>query len=109
MTGLRWNITVDEAAGTGLHLYNWAIVFLEESQLIDTMDQADTASFYRPEQDVLTFGGGSINGEPKSRTESGSTKSMRKMKVGDRLAFIAVGVATNTVNFRGVVQFFCKT
>ena len=109
MTGLRWDLNFHQDAGTGLCIFQWAIVFLGEAQTVDALSLVASATLYEPEQDVLTWGIGSIQTSNETKDWRGTTKTMRKMKVGDRLVFLLRGIATETVAVLGAVQFFCKT
>ena len=108
--GIRWSIATDRSAGTGTSNTRWAIVKVEDGDSANNMVLTDASSFYQPEQNVLAYGVGAMEDEgPDSIMFEGTTKTMRKMKVGDSIAFIVVGVATNTHNCNGVIQLFCKT
>lgn len=109
LTGLRWDISGIQDGGTGNCACQWALVIVRDGLAQSTMATSDAASFYDPEQDVLTFGTGLIDNNNTSMIWTGATKTMRKMKGGDELIFIVSGVATNTTTLRGVIQFFCKT
>jgi len=66
---------------------------------------------YAPEQNVLTFGvafSTTAVGAQAVQFE-GSTKTMRKMKVGDTMEFIALSESVNTWGLHGVVQYFQKS
>ena len=99
----------NQGAGTGVCIFQWAIVYAAEAQAIDTLSLTNGASLYDPEQDVLTWGISSINNNTETKQYNGTTKSMRKLKVGDRLVIVTRGIATNTTDLLGGVQFFCKT
>jgi len=107
--GLRWSLSFLQDAGAGNADLIWAIVVARDGNSANTLSQTDGATTYAPEQDVLTFGSTFIDNNVETHLFEGTTKTMRKMLIGDRLIFIARGVATNTVGIRGVVQFFCKT
>ncbi len=107
--GLRWSLAVIQDAGTGNCEFHWAIVVLRDGLTLPVMSVGDGATLYQPEQDVLVYGVGVIDNNVSSYPFNGSTKTMRKLMGGDRLIFIAKGVATNFSRMRGVVQFFCKT
>ncbi len=109
IVGLRWHITMLQDAGTGATFDNWAIIILRDGQTADTLSTSDGATLYNPEQDVLTFGVMQIDNNTTTVSNVGETKTMRKMQGGDKLEWIAIGVATNTHTIRGTVQFFCKT
>lgn len=108
MTGLRWDFMVSQAASTGIAHIAWAIVFVRDGETIDAISISDNSTFYNPEQNVLSFGYGQIDNHVNPIHYSGSTKTMRKMMVGDKISFISLGVATNTVLTRGAVQLFLK-
>ena len=109
IVGLRWDISVVQEAGTANCFGSWCIVKEDQGQSVDTLGVADDASFYDPEQNVLAFGNWMIDNNTNNEHFTGGTKTMRKLKVGDRLIFIAVGTATNTSQLRAQIQFFCKT
>ncbi len=109
IVGLRWTITFMQDAGTGGTFINWAIIILRDGQTADTLATSDGSTLYNPEQDVMTFGVIQIDNNTETKDNTGETKTMRKMQGGDKLEFIAIGVATNTVTIRGTIQFFCKT
>ncbi len=109
IVGLRWDIVAAQDAGTGLATGSWAIVVLRDGVTQPTIALSDASQFYNPEQDVMSFGQWAIDNNTHTVQNIGSTKTMRKMMGGDKLVFIAVGVATNTSAIRGVIQFFCKT
>ncbi len=111
LTGLRWSLTCLNDAGTAETNLHWAIVFVPQGTTASTLSKSNEATLYSPEQNVLSFGVCSSLTSVGSQAISfeGSTKTMRKFKVGDTLDFICLGVATNAWDVRGVVQFFMKT
>ncbi len=109
IVGLRWHITMLQDAGTGASFINWAIIILRDGLTADTLSTSDGSTLYNPEQDVMTFGIMQIDNNTTPASNVGETKTMRKMQGGDKLVFLAIGVATNTATIRGTVQFFCKT
>ncbi len=109
MTGLRWNIHFTQDAGTALCEWAWAIIIAYQDETIDTVGSTDAATFYAPEKNCLVMGRGAIENNEGTIIESGKTKTMRKMQVGDRLVFLIKGVATNTTHCQGTIQFFMKT
>ncbi len=110
ITGLRWEISHDRSAGTGTANFWWAIILVKDGNSANTMAISDASTFYEPEQNVLAFGLGALEDEgPDSMLSSGNTKTMRKLMGGDQLLFITRGIATNTTNVNGVIQFFCKS
>ena len=108
--GLRWDLTFIQDAGTGNCFGSWAIVISRDGQLLSNIDNTtDAATYYEPEQDVMSFGWWQIENNVETIMARGETKTMRKLKVGDTLQFIALGAATNTTTIRGTVQIFCKS
>jgi len=111
MTGLRWNFFIVGDAGTqgNPHDYSWAIVFHPDGENANNPDLADAATFYAPEQNVLAWGVGSSNSDAAAGAAdlmdmhwSGTTKTMRKLRIGDEISFLVEGIAT-------AVQLFCKS
>lgn len=109
ITGLRWNLSFIQDAGTGACVIHWAIVIVRDGVTIDTLGVSSAAVFFNPEQNCLVFGAAMIDNNTQSKDFNGSTKTMRKLMGGDTLQFIHLGVATQTSGCRGVIQFFCKT
>ena len=112
VVGLRWDMSVHADAGVSGTLGNfaWAIVKVDDGNAANGLTLSSGSSFYTPEQDVLAFGQApqvSTAGPPQHI--SGNTKTMRKMRLGDTIIFVAKGQATNTTSIRGVVQLFCKS
>lgn len=108
VTGIRWDLTFDQEAGTGASEMDWAIVLVKEGQGPDTMQSANAAIFYEPEQNCLVFGHSTVRNQLQTNHETGTTKTMRKMMVGDRIVFIFAGTATNTSSVHGIIQLFQK-
>lgn len=114
ITGLRWEISATRITGTGAEgnpsPIRWAIVVVPQLQSASPMGTGNSSSFYDPEQNVLAFGVGQTNvSTVNSLIWTGSTKSMRKLKSGDQLIFIALGEAVNANSIVGTVQLFYKT
>lgn len=109
IVGLRWSLSFNQDAGTGLCEGRWAIVVARDGNSPNNMNPSDGATIYAPEQDVLAFGAYSIRNNTNSVQFDGTTKTMRKMLIGDTLTFRMSGVGTNTSAGRGIIQFFCKT
>ncbi len=109
ITGIRWNLNQLQNAGTGEATGRWAIIIARDGITPPSMGQSNGGSLYDPEQDVLSFGSWAIDNNTNHQHEAGETKTMRKLKGGDRLLFIGIGTATNTTAMSGVVQFFCRT
>ncbi len=112
MTGLRWDFVVSGNT-TSIMTGYWAIVLVQDGLAASTLATSDGADLYSPEQNVLAFGSYQSadtdqgNG-PMSSHHTGSTKSMRKLKNGDKLQFVTI-VTSNAGILDGAVQFFCKS
>ena len=85
------------------------IIRAKESTTIASISATGGASVYEPEEEVMAFGRWAIDNNTETKLFNGDTKTMRKLQSGDQIVFIALGVATDTCNLEGVVQFFCKT
>lgn len=114
LTGLRWEMATHNNDTAADQLVRWAIVVIKDGLAATTMGGSDGADFYTPEQDVLAFGvqrltdQDAANGGPVVANWNGSTKTMRKLKAGDVLAFITLA-SSATADVDGVIQFFCKS
>jgi len=111
ITGLRWTLMVQRTAGAAAFgQYAWAIIVVPAGTNASQLSLTSGSSMYDPEQMVLAFGRG-LSGDALEEPVmfEGSTKSMRKLKAGDKLVFIAKGVATNVHFVAGAIQFFYKT
>lgn len=111
VTGIRWNLAFTQSAGTGQSEATWAIVLVKEGQTADAMVRTNGVQFYNPEQNCLVFGTELIhNGLTHGITKKaeGTTKTMRKLMIGDDILFIFRGTTTDTAGVEGVIQFFCK-
>ena len=115
--GVRWTLLIEGDAGTvGLdHDYAWAIVLVRDGFTANNLNNtANLAALYEPEQDVIAFGVSTSHASASATTGTldqrweGTTKSMRKLKVGDQMQFLVVGIATETVRVRGCIQLFCQ-
>ncbi len=117
-TGLRWffNVGSDDVSDVGLLSGAWAIIILRDGRTANTLSLTGGANLYEPEQDVLAFGAYMVMGQgdvtgvgPGIMSYQGDTKTMRKLKIGDALTFIALGdSATKGVTINGTIQVFCK-
>ncbi len=111
ITGIRWDLSFAQSAGTGVCEFSWAIVIVKEGNIADNMVLTHAAQFYTPEQNCLVYGTELIvNGPTHGMTKhaSGTTKTMRKLMIGDRILFLFRGVATDTAGCVGVIQCFQK-
>ncbi len=119
LLGIRWSFYIQGDAGTegNAHDYVWWISYIQDGENATNPNLADAASFLSPEQNVLAFGigtsrvdaAGSSTDTPLNERWVGNTKTMRKLRIGDRVQFHVQGVATETVRCRGAVMFFCKS
>jgi len=112
VTGLRWSLSALGSA-VSASMVSWAIVLVKDGVSASTISQSDGAQMYQPEQNVLAFGvfylaDSDAGTGPTVNSWEGSTKTMRKLMGGDKIAFIAKANA-NTVPLDGVVQFFTKS
>ena len=116
--GIRWSGFIEGDAGTvgNKHDYQWAIVKVNDGDgAANSISRTEGATLYVPEQNVLAFGVGTDNQSATSASGmntklfEGSTKSMRKYRVGDKLNFICRSIATETVRAQLCVQIFCKS
>ena len=115
--GIRWSMFIEGDAGSvgAEHDYRWAIIQLLDRQTANNLDGTNQGELYEPEQHVLAFGIGCSRTSStatvgmQTLTMNGKTKSMRKLRIGDRVVFICKGIATETVRVRGAVQLFCKS
>ncbi len=113
VVGLRWSCGAQSTSTTDA-VVHWAIVVIPDGEAANTPATSDGADFYTPEQNVLAFGvfrvaNNAETGGNMTHVWEGTTKTMRKLKQGDVLAFITIGNAATSVNLDGVLQFFFKT
>ncbi len=108
MTGLRWDLSFFQGSGTAVCTWVWAIIYLRQGETLDTLTFSDQVTLYEPEQSCLTWGFGIIDASTQTKRHHGSTKTMRKMQVGDTIEFIIKGVVNDGVSTRGAVQMFQK-
>ena len=110
--GMRWQIgfRCNSGTATASGSVAWAIIILRDGRTANTMSFTGGSNLYEPEQDVLAFGRfESVDDASDSKFhEVGQTKTMRKLRVGDKITFIALGTASNETRVRGTVQLFCK-
>jgi len=113
VVGLRWDfgaVAITAAEQT----VAWLIVVIPDGEAANTPAISDGADLYTPEQNVMAFGAARLRandsgGGSSTIHVSGSTKTMRKLKQGDVLAFITFGAVANGTDLDGCVQFFFKT
>ncbi len=111
LTGLRWSLGFVNTTGTATTQAFWCIVVVPQGTQASTMSTTNAATFYSPEQNVLTFGVATSLTSVGAQNVmfEGSTKSMRKLKVSDTVVLLVVAQATQSWSLRGVVQFFIKS
>jgi len=113
VVGIRWSLSFRLVAGsaTADAVIGWAIIILRDGRTANTMSFTGGANLYEPEQDVLAFGRLQlVDGTTGNQLYhvNDMTKTMRKLKVGDKITFIALGSANGNTEVRGTVQLFCK-
>lgn len=114
IVGIRWNVVTALTTSPQFSTLIWAIVVVRDGNPTPTMSLSNGSNFYTPEQDVLTWGMHSMNmlgsgGSPAVIRDVGDTKTMRKLKQGDEIKFIAIGSTINPVTVHAVVQYFIKS
>ncbi len=115
MVGLRWSLSATQSLGTtAVTQIQWAIVVSRDGNTPNTMSTGDGNGLYSPEADVLAFGCACMKthtaaSTPQVVTWNSDTKTMRKLKTGDRLDIIYISEATNVWALFGCIQFFVKT
>ncbi len=111
LTGLRWSLGFVNSAGTAIGGLFWSIVVVPQGTTASTMSTTNAATFYSPEQNVLTFGSATSLTSVAAQNVmfEGSTKSMRKLKVGDTVVLLVVAQTNEKWTLHGVVQFFIKS
>ncbi len=108
ITGLRWGLSFNQFGGSATCHYVWAIIYLREGETIDGLSFADGLTFYKPESSVLVWGYGAMRNLQTTNYAEGTTKTMRKMQLGDSVQFIMRGITTEESEVRGCVQLFLK-
>ncbi len=113
VVGIRWELSATCIVAAQAQ-FTWAIVLVKDGEAANTMSNADGATFYAPEQNVLAFGvgnwaGTTVGDGSLSLQWSGNTKTMRKLMGGDVLQLIVDGNNATQGNLLGVIQFFCKS
>ena len=115
LVGLRWNLSYINQTTASNATFAWAIVVVRDGETASTMSiGTDGATFYAPEQNCLTFGivrtrdADATNADISFQWE-GSTKTMRKLSVGDELHWIGIGEVASQGEANGIIQFFTKS
>ena len=112
VVGLRWDMTLLKNGGSSGNAGNlaWAIVLVQDGEVAGELSLSAGSDYYTPEQNYLAFGvAPQLSEGTQPQHISGNTKTMRKMRIGDTIIFVAKGQATETSSIRGVVQLFCKS
>ena len=114
LVGLRWALSYGGILTSGVSTIAWAIVIVRDGETVNAMSFSDASDFYTPEQNMLAFGvarmpDADAGAGPTSVPWEGTTKTMRKMAVGDELHIIADGNVASQGQLFGVVQFFTKS
>lgn len=109
IVGLLWDISAGTSAGSSNGTAAWAIIVVRDGEAANTIALSNASTFYAPEQNVMAFGYTVLNTGQQAIHWNGKSKTGRKMMGGDLLQLIIVGEDTNTAEFRGAIQFFCKT
>lgn len=109
--GLRWDGVFMSNSSVSDTFATWCIVVVKDTITESTMSQTDGSNFYRPEQDVLTFGvvvGTDSDGGvgPKGTHINGTVKTKRKLQTGDTLEFLIKPTSTNGCSIDVICQFF---
>lgn len=101
VTGLRW--CLNSNAG---HAVFWAIILVRGGQSPSQLGiptAGNITTMYSPEQDVLAHG---ILDE--AGNQQGETKTMRKLRAGDKIELILKGSSAGPAAVYSAVQFFVK-
>ena len=114
MTGLRWSLSYRSDTTTADTLMSWAIVVVHDGQTVSTLVLTDGTALYEPEQDVVAFGSAlcvdaDTSAGPRVRFFEGSSKGMRKLRVGDEVRLISISAQANAGVLAGAVQLFVKS
>lgn len=111
--GIRWSMDawIDDSTATADAEIAWAIVILRDGRTANTMSKTGGSNLYEPEQDVLAYGRFILRDDAAGMAAhnfEGNTKTMRKLRVGDKITFLALGTASGNSDVRGTIQVFCK-
>ncbi len=114
MTGLRWDLSFNAPPSANVAVFNWAIVYVRDGETIGGLDPfTNGGTLYNPEQNCLVWGYDTISHDAsplatQTKRHKGSTKTMRKLMVGDEIIFTALGTAIADIRLNGAVQLFLK-
>lgn len=113
VTGIRWDLSFDNATGTVDIAVVWVLVRVKDGNQPSNLSTTAGSSLYQPEQEVIAFGTSVLQNKtgtsgPAIMHIEGSTKSMRKLMGGDQIYFCTYANITGGTLI-GVVQFFDKT
>ncbi len=114
VVGVRWSLTFLSAQAASDSICRWAIVLIPDGEAVNTIATSDGSDFYTPEQNVLAFGvigikDNDLGSGPTAANIEGTTKTMRKLRQGDILAFVTLASVANSFTTGGCIQFFVKT
>ncbi len=103
-SGLFGNVLGWQGTIVSLLTYAFAIIYVRDGQTISTLKIQDGDTLYSPEQDVLWSHVGTWG--TTTNTEGHVTrdiliKTMRKMKEGDKIVFLALGSVANALRHLG--------
>lgn len=114
LTGLHWSVNADRATDAtvaGGKGGVWAIIISRQGIAVTSLNGTNGADVYTPEEQCIVASNYSTSPIAQGQYQwvSGSTKSMRKLKCGDTVHFIAKGLdADGDVNIGAVITFFTK-
>lgn len=110
IAGLRWDISINNRDTNPAEVM-WCIIAAREGTDPTTKLTGNwSMASIKPEQNVIAWGSGIIepNQKPTSlRIWEGSTKSMRKMQIGDKLLLI-IGKTNGMGDHNGHFQYSCN-
>ena len=108
IVGLRWEFGIVQDAGVGTSRHSWVIVIVRDGDTLRTINAANNTQMYSPEQAVMVFGGSRGVDNDSKQHYSGSTKTGRKVQIGDSIIWAMIGEATDTSSVNGAIQFFLR-
>lgn len=119
LQGLRWDVDIQSVGETHPVRGYWAIVIVREGYNPNSLNIANGANLYTPEQDVLAYGvatviNSGVSSGPSIEHFSDQSRTMRKVQQGDRLILLFAAADDtgspfeNGVKINGTFQFFVK-
>ncbi len=110
--GARGNVTGWQGTIVTGPVFALLVILLRDGQAVSTPSLVNGSILYEPEQDVLWAWVGSWGGTTNTEGSFDKEiviKTMRKMKSGDTLQFLAIGSLANAIqNLMGNVTMFFK-